>query len=120
MEDKNKEVIERFRAKVKELQDQRPGDYKESESVFFGFTIDRGDEVFRVVDFGNIEKFIIDELATREALARKEAVEEYSKDIRNIFDAVKSRYDFFLSPSERLNLMEDFAEEVMSYVNKLK
>jgi len=46
-----------FDEKVKELKDQRPPHLRESEPVEFGYTVDRDDEIFRVVDFGNIKKW---------------------------------------------------------------
>lgn len=54
-----KEVLEKFDKKVRELKDQSPAHLRESEPVEFGYTVDRDDEIFRVVDFGNIKQFII-------------------------------------------------------------
>lgn len=72
--------MEEFDEKVKELKDQHPGHLKESEPVYFGYTVDRDDEIFRVVDFGNIKSFIAE---TREE-ARLDEKDRITKIIGSI------------------------------------
>lgn len=82
----NKERWEKdWDAKVKELKDQRPSLYKIAPVVEFGYSVDRDDELFRVVDFGNIKKFIhtIEQKAEQRAKAElNESFREYIKGLK--------------------------------------
>lgn len=83
-----------FDMKVIELKSQRPKHLKECEPVEFGYSIDMDDSLFRVVDFGNIKKFIRSLLSAE----RKKNMKE--------FIAIQKKYD-------------DIVEEYMQpYVDK--
>ncbi len=77
---------EEFDKKVKELKNQKPAHLRESEPVEFGYTVDRDDEIFRVVDFGNIKRFISSLLKT----ARQE---EYKAKYEELIYAVGNKYE---------------------------
>jgi len=70
---------EEFDNKIKELKDQRPALYKESEPVEFGYSVDMDEYLFRVVDFGNIKNFIRNLIQSE----RKEVIGKHNAHILN-------------------------------------
>lgn len=77
-----------FDAKVKELKDQRPIEHRDSEPVEFGFSADFGEEIYRVVDFGNIKKFISRIIASETAKERANGAREERQFILNVLDGI--------------------------------
>lgn len=58
----NKTWEERFDEKVTELKYAEIISNLESDRVCFGYRVQRGNELFKIVDFGNIKSFISQEL----------------------------------------------------------
>ncbi len=88
----------RFDEKRNELRNIPPlGDGVDSEIVEFGYKTQRGNELFSVVDWGNIKAFIASEIATAYNQGKEEvvkAIDEEKRQVQMFLDeAVKEKDD---------------------------
>lgn len=51
---------------------------------------------------------------------KENTIEEYQKQANQIFEDVKSKHDFWLSPSEKTELYAEFGVAMMKYLDTLK
>ncbi len=71
------DVVEEFKQKVKELNTVQDWTNREEGEVYeFGYKTLKGDEIFTITDFGNIEKWLTKSLTSLVQTSKEELIKE--------------------------------------------